>query len=497
MSLTLRHINKRYGSVQVLSDVDFQADAGMATSILGANGAGKSTLLKILTGAEPPTSGQILLDGHAITFPSPGAARRHGVVLVHQELMLIPELDAVRNITLPTLQTNLGVIRRRAGRQQALSALRSVGYHGPLNEPVAQLSVGQQQLIEIAKGINAHARYLALDEPTSALSPAEVTHLFDVVRSLKASGVAVIFISHRLDEVLAISDHIVVVRNGIVSAEYAGPTLGALTQHQLVLDMMGADSARERSRHVAQNASSPNTTARLAVTEVRPDRMPEAISLRVARSEIVGIFGLVGAGRTELLRAIFGLDRRATGRVIVDGQEVKRTPAALISHGVAFLPEDRKAQGLLLDRSISDNLALPFLGLKSIVINRRRLGSMAAPALDRVNVIKPPHTPTRSLSGGNQQKVLIARWLVKPFGVYLFDEPTRGIDISTKFEIYELLTSLADAGASILFVSSEADEILRLADRCLIMHEGRIVRRLPDMAGLSPQALVAMASRAE
>lgn len=491
MTLVLKQITKSYGPNRVLRGVDLRVNPGRVHSLLGANGAGKSTLLKVLTGAHRPDSGEFTLAGKAVDVRSPSDARRAGVAMVHQEITLLPHQNAVRNVTLGVLDTR-GLVIRRAGQEaKARKILSEVGFRGSLTREVRQLSVGQQQLVEIAKALMLDAAVLALDEPTAALSPSESAHLFRVIGSLRERGTAVVYVSHRLDEVLELSDDISVLRDGAVVARYSDAQIRSIDTRQLVEDMMGVPY-----QEASSGPKIPNPDARTPVLQVKNLKPPgarAAADLVVHRGEIVGVFGLVGSGRTELLRAIFGADP-ASGEVTINGIPRGRGPRAAIAAGMAFLPEERKTQGLLLRKSLSDNVMLPFIEHTAGVFLRSRQSTRATAALRSAHVIKPGRTAVGSLSGGNQQKVLLARWMVRDFDVYLLDEPTRGIDVATKDEIYHLLEGLAARGAAILMVSSESEEIFRLSHRCLVLHETEIVYETSDLASLTETDLVAAAS---
>jgi ribose transport system ATP-binding protein len=494
MSLQLTDVYKSYGPNRVLKGVNLTVAPGSVLSLLGANGAGKSTLLKVLSGAHKPDSGEFSLNGHQVDLHSPAAARRAGMVMVHQEITLVPHMNAVRNVTLASLETLLGHISRRHQEDLARKHLDAVGFRGRTDIPVARLSVGQQQLVEIAKALMVDASVIALDEPTSALSPAEAEHLFTVMRGLRDNDVALIFVSHRLDEVLDISDSISVLRDGTIVADYDAQAISSLTPHQLVEDMMGRPF-----QQAAASVRSKATAARDIALSVKNLQVTgsagPAIDLEVARGEIVGIFGLVGAGRTELLRAIFGADP-ASGEVVVGGKPKQgRGPAAAIKAGMAFLPEDRKSQGLLLKRSLTSNTMLPFIEPRFGYFKRGELRRRSVTQLEAARVSKSPTDLAISLSGGNQQKVLLARWLGKQFDAYLFDEPTRGIDVSTKEEIYGLMERLAANGAGLLVVSSEDEEILRVCHRCIVLHEGSIVDEFGDLTVVTETDLLAAASK--
>jgi ABC-type sugar transport system ATPase subunit len=475
--------------------VDLEVRPGRVHSLLGANGAGKSTLLKIVSGATRPDGGRFTLDDQPLDVGSLSAARRAGVVMVHQEITLVPQRSAVRNVTLGSLRSRAGLIQRRDPEEAARRHLDEVGFRGSLDAPVSQLSVGKQQLVEIAKGLMGDARVIALDEPTSALSPVEVEHLFEIVRKLAERGTAIIYVSHRLDEVLQISQDISILRGGRIVTRYHDDEICGVTKDQLVEDMMGSPV-----RHLppsTRRATDATADPVLRVHDVRRAPGAPGVSLTIQPGEIVGLFGLVGAGRSEFARAVFGLDPAHGGQVQVAGRVVRGGPRAAIRGGIAFLPEDRKTQGLVLSRTIAANVMLPFIPHRMGFFRREAQAAAADKALVDAKVNKPPTEIVGNLSGGNQQKVLLARWMAKDFAVFIFDEPTRGIDVATRNEIYTLMEGLAESGAALLVISSETAEILRISHRCLVMHEGRIVSEFTDVPSLTERMLLGAASNVD
>jgi ribose transport system ATP-binding protein len=468
----VRGIGKRFPGVLALDDVSLAVAPGEVLAIIGENGAGKSTLLKILAGVQPPDSGELRVDGEPVRFRGVEDALRAGIALIHQELNLADNLDLAGNVFLGREPRRLGLLDLAAMHREAAEWLARVGLDLDPATPLSRLPIGRQQLVEIAKALSTRARLLIMDEPTSSLSARETETLFRVVKDLRSQGVSVIWISHRLGEVRELADRVVVLRDGRNAGEI---TDRAEIEHDRMIRMMvGRDIDR-----LARRPSHPPGEVVLAARDLRTPAHPgHAISLEVRAGEIVGIAGLVGAGRTELLTTLFGITPAVSGSVAVAGRVVTpRSPIEAISAGLALVPEDRKQQGLVLGLAVRQNMSLVALWPESRAgfvdfAGERRLAAELIPAL----AIKTPGDlqPVQFLSGGNQQKVVLAKWLAMKPKVLLLDEPTRGIDVGAKAEIYDLVHRLAGAGLAVLFVSSEMEEILSLADRVLVMHEGRL-----------------------
>jgi len=468
----VREISKRFPGVRALNRVSLAVAPGEVLALIGENGAGKSTLLKILAGVQPPDSGEILVDGEAVRFRGVEDALAVGIALIHQELNLADNLDLAGNIFLGREPVRAGLLDLLAMRREAAEWLDMVGLRLDPATPLSRLPIGHQQLVEIAKALSTQARLLIMDEPTSSLSARETETLFRVVNELRSRGVSVIWISHRLGEVKELADRVVVLRDG----QNAGsiPDRAGIEHERMIRMMVGRDIDR-----LARRPSHPPGRVVLAVRELRTPAHPtHTISLEVRAGEIVGIAGLVGAGRTELLTTLFGVTPAVAGSVAVGGRSVTpRSPREAIAAGLALVPEDRKQQGLVLEMAVRENMSLVALGAASRAgfidfACERRLAAEMIPAL----AIKTPgdRQAVQFLSGGNQQKVVLAKWLAMKPKVLLLDEPTRGIDVGAKAEIYDLVHRLAGQGLAVLFVSSEMEEILTLADRALVMHEGRL-----------------------
>lgn len=487
-------IGKRFPGVRALEGVGLSVGRGEVVALIGENGAGKSTLMRILAGIERPDEGELRLDGRPVVWTSPRNALDRGIALIHQELNLCGNLDVESNIFLgrEPRRAPLGLIDRSAIRTRTRALLDMVGARIPPRAKIDDLSIGQCQLVEIAKALSTNARLLIMDEPTSSLSTGEAENLFRVVRDLRARGVSVIYISHRLGEVRELADRVVVLRDGRNSGTIENRA--DITHDRMVRMMVGRDVSQfyaRRENPIGRVA----LRARGLVTRARPGH---ALSFEVREGEIVGVAGLVGAGRTEMLRALFGIDPPLSGVVEVRGRRlIPTSPARAIAAGLALVPEDRKLEGLILEMSVRHNVGLAALRANAragFLLNAARERDDARDIIRRLGV-KTPHDRqiVRNLSGGNQQKIVLAKWLALRPAALLLDEPTRGVDIGAKAEIYALMEDLAAEGLAVLFVSSEMEEILGMADRVLVMHEGRIAGEL-SRAQLTEEAVMNLAT---
>jgi len=477
--LQARNIVKRYPGVLALDGVDLDVAAGEIVAVVGENGAGKSTLMKILAGDVAPDGGDLRVDGRATRFGSPRDAIDAGVVLIHQELSLADNLDVGANILLGREPRTGPFLRRADAAVRAAAALRAAGLDLDPSASVASLGMGTRQLVEIAKALSTEARVLIMDEPTSSLTAAEADRLFETIERLRDEGTAIVYISHRLGEIERLADRVVVLRDGRFVRSFERDEI---VRDRIVESMVGRDLAVDAG--LRAGAGSHHGEARLEIRGLRTIRHPQhAMDLTIRSGEIVALGGLVGAGRTELLRAIFGIDRRVAGEILVDGESRRiRGPADAADAGIALVPEDRKSDGLLLDESISENLVLPGLARTAAggVIRRPRAErGLAESLVTRMGVRPAIHDLLAGgLSGGNQQKVAVGRWVGCDPIVFLLDEPTRGVDVGAKAEIHALLDRIARSGAAVLAASSEMEELLAVSDRVVVMHEGRIAGTL-------------------
>ncbi len=475
--LEARGISKSFPGVRALDDVQITVHPGRLNALLGENGAGKSTLMNILAGVFPPDAGEILLAGQPVRFKNPRAAQQAGIAIIFQELNLVPGLTIAENIFLGREpRTASGLLDAARMNREAAALLAEVELDADPRTPVGQLRVGAQQVVEIARALSLQARVIIMDEPTSAITRHEVAVLFRLIRQLKARGAGVIYITHKLDELKEIADDLTVFRDGRF---IAARTFAGTSREEMVRLMVGRDLT-----DLFPKTSTPGTAERLRVQRLslrhpgRPgDFLVRDVSFSVHAGEVLGLFGLMGAGRTELLQAIFGLHpRHATGEVWLDGRAVSPgSPRAAIAAGLALAPEDRQREGLVLSHSVAENATLACLAkiCRYGLLQPAREQELVGGYVERLRIRTPTlRQAVRNLSGGNQQKVVLAKWLATEPRVLLLDEPTRGIDINAKKEIYTLVDELARAGLSVVMVSSELPEILAMSDRILVMATG-------------------------
>lgn len=493
--LQLKGISKRFPGVVALDNVDLEVYPAEVVALLGENGAGKSTLMKILGGVIERDAGTIRLDGQEIDVRSPLMASELGIEFIHQELSVLENLDVGANIFLrrePTKGGFLKLIDRRRLYADADALLNKLGLNLSSRTLLSKLSIAQQQLVEIARSINAGAQILIMDEPTSSLTLSETQRLLEIVKDLKAHGVSIIYISHRLDEVEKIADRAVVLRDGRNAGTLAR---NDLQRERMVRMMVGRDL---QDFFVSHDAPAVDQADWFSVRNVRTARYPHhSVSFTVGKGEVVGLAGLVGAGRSELAQAVFGVDQSSESEIILGGKKlVIRSPQTAIKEGIYLVPEDRRSCGLIVDFTISENISLP--GLENFatagLVNFSAETAKAIEMCRSINIKAPsPTVRAANLSGGNQQKVVLAKWLALSPKVLIFDEPTRGIDVGAKAEIYGLIRDLARQGVSIIAISSEMEEVLGISDRIAVMHEGRITGIL-DRPQFSEEAVMRLAT---
>ncbi len=471
--LELRRITKRFAGTVALQDVSLSLRQGQILALVGENGAGKSTLMKVLSGVYRPDSGGILLDGSEVRLRNPQDAQARGISIIYQEFSLVPYLDVVENLFLGREHINrLGTCARSRMRREAQTILDRLGAKIPLGKPVARLSVAEQQFVEVAKAMLRQTRILIMDEPTATLTPGEAARLFQIMRELARQGVAIIFISHHLEEVFAIADDIVCLRDG----RFVGARPAAVcSRDELIRLMVGRDVAH----------TFPPKSARIGLPKLevralqRKPHLPE-VSFEVREGEVLGIAGLVGSGRTKMIRALVGADTAYRHEVHLGGKRLRvRSPAHARAAGIGLAPEDRKRQGLVLDASLRDNILVT--NLRKVCHRlwrfiRPSAANEAAGEQIRKLQVKAASAaqPARTLSGGNQQKIVLAKWLHAGCQVLVLDEPTRGIDVGAKAEIYQLMRELANRGAAILMISSELPEVIGMSDRIMVMRRQRV-----------------------
>ncbi|MDX2034259.1 MAG: sugar ABC transporter ATP-binding protein [Blastocatellia bacterium] len=500
--LKMTGIGKRYPGVVALDGVSIDVGASEIVALIGENGAGKSTLMKILGGVTSRDAGEILIDGAPVEIRSPLEASRRGIEFIHQELSVLDNLDVAANVFLrrePVLGGPLKFLKlidRRRLYAEADVHLRRVGLEIPSRTPLLSLSIAQRQLVEIARALSAGARVIIMDEPTSSLTLSETDRLLGIIRELKSQGVSVIYISHRLDEVRQIADRVIGLRDG----RNAGELRRAEIDRDRMVRMMVGRDLKDFYVHAEGDGGASDATW-FRIEGLRTLKYPaRAVSLTVRKGEVLGLAGLVGAGRSEMARAIFGVDPTHGGELVLAGQPLSiRSPRDAIAAGIYLAPEDRRASGLIVEFNIRENISLPALRryARAGLVDSAREAATADEMIRAIN-IKTPTAEVRAsnLSGGNQQKVVLAKWLALDPKVMIFDEPTRGIDVGAKAEIYALMRNLAARGVSIIAISSDMEEVLGISDRIAVMHEGRVTGIL-DRAQFTEEAVMHLATGGE
>ncbi len=470
--LEFHHIGKTFPGVKALDGITFNCKAGQIHALMGENGAGKSTLLKILSGNYQPTQGEIHIKGQPVSFTHTTDALDAGVAIIYQELHLVPEMTVAENIYLGQLPSKYGCVNRKLLRYEAKIQLEHLGLDIDPDTPLKYLSIGQWQMVEIAKALARNAKIIAFDEPTSSLSAREIEQLFRVIRELRAEGRVILYVSHRMEEIFALSDAVTVFKDGRYVCTFDDMT--QVNNEKLVQAMVGRNLG-----DIYDYAPRPHGEIRLQLDAVKAPGVKTPISLSVRQGEIVGLFGLVGAGRSELMKGLFGGTRITGGTVSLDGVALNiRKPADAIRQGIMLCPEDRKADGIIAVHSVQDNINIS-ARRKTVtagcLINNKWEAQNARKHIASLNIKTPSAQQLiMNLSGGNQQKAILGRWLSEEMKVILLDEPTRGIDVGAKHEIYNVIYELAKQGIAVLFASSDLPEVLGLADRIIVMREGAI-----------------------
>ncbi|MCF0150390.1 MAG: sugar ABC transporter ATP-binding protein [Firmicutes bacterium] len=471
MNIEMKGINKSFGTNQVLKNAAFELKDGEIHALMGENGAGKSTLMKILTGVYTKDSGSIFVDGQEVSYRNPQEAEKAGIVFIYQELNVLYDLTVEENLFMgKELTRGAGICDKKAMRAKAQQVMDRMGVHIPVDRTMNQLSVGQQQMVEICKALMVDAKVLIMDEPTAALTQSETEILFEVIRSLKAKGVSIVYISHRMEEIFELCDRITILRDGsYIGTEF----IKDITMDGVVQMMIGREIGERFPKR-----SCPIGDEVLRVEGLSHEKLFQDVSFSVRSGEVLGVSGLMGAGRTEIMQAIFGNLPTTAGSVYIDGKQVHiDSPARAIAAGIGFITEDRKTEGLLLEKSIAENIELA--NLKKVsnknVLSFKKSRALVKKGIEefRIRCFGPEHE-CGNLSGGNQQKVVLAKWIYTDPKILILDEPTRGVDIGAKKEIYNVINDMAAKGVAVIMVSSELPEVLGMSDRIMVVHEGHI-----------------------
>jgi len=475
--IEFRHISKEFPGVKALNDINFTIKKGETHAILGENGAGKSTLLNILHGIYQPTDGELLIDGEKMSFDTANDAIRYGIAKVHQEINMVPEMTVAQNIALGNEPKKFGIIDFKKLNKDVEKVLQRLHCTIKPTDKTGDLTNGEMQILQIAKALYLNSKVLSLDEPTASLSTQETEILFEIIEELKEKGITILYISHRLDEIFRIADRATVMRDG----KYIGTfEMKDMTKEKLIYNMVGRDvemfATRQKPSRVDRGVEV------MRVDNLSDDGMVKNVDFNLYKGEILGFFGLVGAGRTDVMRTVFGASKKKTGSISIHGKEVNiKNPTDAVKSGIALIPEDRKRQGFNYNLSNGENMALASLGnfTKYGLINHRKKLDQATKLLGSIN-LKPndPNFMTANLSGGNQQKVVLGKWLSASGDIMIFDEPTKGIDVGAKAEIYALMEELLEQGKSIIMVSSELTEVMGMSDRIYVMKDGKITAEI-------------------
>jgi len=490
MDIKLRNITKSFGDNEVLTDVNFDLEAGEVHALVGENGAGKSTLMNILTGLHKQNSGEVIIDGEEVQFETPKEAEENGVSFIHQEMITWPEMSVLENMFLGKEEANfLGWVNNKKMANQAKEVFEELGFEIDLDQTMGTLSVGEQQIVEIGKTLLNNANVIIMDEPTAALTGREIDLLFEIIERLTDNGVAIIYISHRMEEIFRISDRVTVMRDG--ASVFTKPT-NETDEDEIVRNMVGRDL-----EDYYPDKDSEIGDVIFEVNNLNRKNVFEDISFQLHEGEILSFSGLMGAGRTEIMRAIFGVDSYDSGDILINSQEkLLKNPNEAINSGVGFVTENRKEEGLILDFPVKDNVSLTAFEEFSKYgwINEKEEENFVQLLTDRLNVkMTGVEQPAFSLSGGNQQKVVLAKWVGIGLKVLILDEPTRGVDVGAKREIYKLMNELAARGVGIIMISSDLPEVIGVSDRVLVIHEGKISGEL-EKDGLTEERIMTYAT---
>ena len=490
--LSMKGITKSFSGVAALKNAALDLKAGEVVALMGENGAGKSTLMKILTGIYSKDSGEIKYMGQEVCFKGPAESEEAGISIVHQELNMMNDLTVAQNLFIGREEMNGFLIDDKKMNEKASELFKVLKIDINPAEKIGNLTVGKQQMVEIAKAISSKAKVIIFDEPTAALTDSEIEELFKVIRDLRKQGTGMVYISHRMDEINVISDRVIVMRDG----EYVGTLITKeCSKDDIIKLMVGRTILGEpkTASNVAKDAP-----VVLKCEKLNRGKAVKDVSFELRKGEILGFSGLMGAGRTEVARLIFGADKKDSGKIFINGKEVTiNTPEDAVAHGIGYLSEDRKRFGLIVDKSVEENTVISSLNdfVKGIFIDKAKSKEVSERYVESLKTKTPSVSQlVKKLSGGNQQKVVIAKWLVRNSDILIFDEPTRGIDVGAKSEIYALMESLAKEGKSIIMISSELPEVLRMSDRVIVMCEGRITGIL-DIAEANQEVIMESATK--
>ena len=490
--LSMKGITKSFSGVAALKNAALDLKAGEVVALMGENGAGKSTLMKILTGIYSKDSGEIQYMGQEVCFKGPAESEEAGISIVHQELNMMNDLTVAQNLFIGREEMNGFLIDDKKMNEKARELFKILKIDINPAEKIGNLTVGKQQMVEIAKAISSKAKVIIFDEPTAALTDSEIEELFKVIRDLKKQGTGMVYISHRMDEINVISDRVIVMRDG----EYVGTLITKECSKDDIIKLMVGRAIFGEPK-IASNVAK-DAPVVLKCENLNRGKAVKDVSFELRKGEILGFSGLMGAGRTEVARLIFGADKKDSGKIFINGKEVSiNTPEDAVAHGIGYLSEDRKRYGLIVDKSVEENTVISSLNdfVKGIFIDKAKSKEVSQKYVESLKTKTPSVSQlVKKLSGGNQQKVVIAKWLVKNSDILIFDEPTRGIDVGAKSEIYALMERLAKEGKSIIMISSELPEVLRMSDRVIVMCEGRITGIL-DIAEANQEVIMQSATK--
>ena len=490
--LSMKGITKSFSGVAALKNAALDLKAGEVVALMGENGAGKSTLMKILTGIYSKDSGEIKYMGQEVCFKGPAESEEAGISIVHQELNMMNDLTVAQNLFIGREEMNGFLIDDKKMNEKASELFKVLKIDINPAEKIGNLTVGKQQMVEIAKAISSKAKVIIFDEPTAALTDSEIEELFKVIRDLKKQGTGMVYISHRMDEINVISDRVIVMRDG----EYVGTLITKECSKDDIIKLMVGRAIFGEPKTASNVAK--DAPVVLKCENLNRGKAVKDVSFELRKGEILGFSGLMGAGRTEVARLIFGADKKDSGKIFINGKEVSiNTPQDAVAHGIGYLSEDRKRYGLIVDKSVEENTVISSLNdfVKGIFIDKAKSKEVSQKYVESLKTKTPSVSQlVKKLSGGNQQKVVIAKWLVKNSDILIFDEPTRGIDVGAKSEIYALMERLAKEGKSIIMISSELPEVLRMSDRVIVMCEGRITGIL-DIAEANQEVIMQSATK--